>query len=85
MPEYRTLRGKSERKEKKNMGTISLVEFPRKRQRRAEKQATVKISSQGGRRLMSRGKCHERLRALHLFKYTNPCDIAGRPGTKIQS
>lgn len=65
MPEYRTLRGKSERKEKKNMGTISLVEFPRKRQRRAEKQATVKISSQDGRRRTSRGKCHERLRTLH--------------------
>lgn len=54
------------------MGTMSLVEFPRKRQRRAEKQAIVKISFQGGRRLTSRGKCHERLRALHSFKTPTP-------------
>ena len=72
MPEYRNLRGKNERKEKKNMGTISPVEFTRKRQRRAEKQATVKISFQGRRRLTSRGKCHEQLRALHSFKTPTP-------------
>lgn len=46
MPEYRTFKRKrNERKEKKYTGTISPVEFPRKRQN-AEKQATVKNQDQ---------------------------------------
>lgn len=46
MPEYRTFKRKrNERKEKKYTGTISPVDFPRKRQS-AEKQTTVKNQDQ---------------------------------------